>query len=135
MHYLRDDKGKIETMYGVIGKEPLGSVFRTSYNTFLGQESEVVLMNSSDTAEKIQVSVTRSDGTRLNVSTLQSGTSNSRTSEHLLQPNSQLVLDLSDVEVANNYGVVRITSENRGKIVSWMLRRRGREFVMPVPAR
>ena len=139
MHYLRGSAGEIMSMYGVAAKQALGPVLRTSYNTFLNQDSELVILNTSNQEESLQISMVRSDGTELNVASLQPGAKsealNMMSSEHTVPANGQLVINLSEVEGPNNYGVVTVSATTPGKIVTWLLRRKGQEFVMPVPAR
>jgi len=63
MHYGRTATAGINWIYGVAAKQALGSNLRGSYNTFLNQSCDLILVSSDATAHDSSVSMTRYDGT------------------------------------------------------------------------
>ncbi len=63
MQYGRTATGGIQYLYGVRGKEALGSVLRGTYNNFLRQGCRLLIVNSSENAQTVSVSMKRFDGT------------------------------------------------------------------------
>jgi hypothetical protein len=122
MQYDRRTDGGINYMYGIPGSEALGSVLRTSYNTFLSQTSELWLANPHNNSLEVSLGMVRSDGTNMiqghNVSVPAHGLS---------------VVDLNQFESADNYGVLTIQPETLTP-VAWVKRRKSGEFVIPTRA-
>lgn len=63
MQYGRDESAGIKFMYGIKAKETLGSVLRSSYNSYLGQSCSLLLVNSTNDQQTAMLSMVRSDGT------------------------------------------------------------------------
>ncbi|MCB0322538.1 MAG: hypothetical protein KDD69_03160 [Bdellovibrionales bacterium] len=134
MHYLRES-GKVSYMYGIPAVAPLGTVLRGTYNTYLGQESELVLLNPNERSANATVSMTRSNGDRVR------GVARAK-AEPILQGDSvrvpafgTVVQNLNEFERPNEYGVVTVHSPRRNGLVAWVLRRRGAEYLIPRPVR
>ena len=143
MHYGRYQDRGISYMYGVPAVEALGSVLRSSYNTFLSQNSLLVLTNPTSEEQKVTVSMVRSDGTEidgLRASSTRSVVQTNMTGRAIGAPiaipaHGLKVINLSDYEQINVYGVVTVQLENENSVVSWILRQRSNDYVMPTPVR
>lgn len=122
MQYDRRTDGGINYMYGIPGSEALGSVLRTSYNTFLSQNSELWLTNPHDTSLEVSFSMVRSDGTTMVLGHTVS-----------VPAHGLSVVDLNQFESADNYGVLTIQPKTLTP-VAWVKRRKSGEFVIPTRA-
>ncbi len=63
MQYGRTPTLGIQYMYGIQAKSPLGSVLKSSYNTFLNQGCSLLLVNPGNSATKATITLVRYDGT------------------------------------------------------------------------
>ena len=63
VHYSRDTAGELQNVYALSSREALGSVLRSSYNTFLGQSCDLLLVNSTGADITSSITMTRFDGT------------------------------------------------------------------------
>ncbi len=124
MQYGRNTDGSISYMYGIPAKQALGAVMRSSYNTFLSQEVELILVNPGSEARTATISMTRSDGTDVLVG-----------EEVIVAPMSVQTVTLNNHEVENIYGVVVVQSDQVNSLISWVTRKRGSEYVIPTPVR
>lgn len=124
MQYARTANNGVAYMYGLPALQPLGSVVRGSYNTFLEQTSELWLTNQSVLPQSVSVSLVRSGGT-----TVLSGRN------YTVPARGVTVVRLNDFETADQYGVVTVQQNNHNTVLSWMLRRRGNDYGMPAPIR
>ena len=123
MQYSRDAKGGIDNMYGVPAIQALGTSIRGSYNTFINQESELVLLNSSNADKDVTVDIVD-----LNGASLLSG-------EVINVPTHGLTtLIVNTVADPNEYGAVTL-KVNSNSVVAWVLRHRGQQYTVPTPAR
>lgn len=135
MHYGRRIDGGIDYMYGIPAQEALGSVLRGSYNTFLDQQSELILHNPTTSEQKVLFYLTRSDGTELLKSSATIDASGQTGELLTISEHGTVSINLNQYEMANNYGVVNIIPDNQNTIVSWVTRHRGTDYVMPTPVR
>ena len=124
MQYARNGTGGINYMYGVRATQARGAVLRGSYNTYLGQTSELWIVNPSDSQQTATLSMLRSDRTTV------------VSSEEVIVPaNGLSIVNLNEREEASNYGVVTIQTTNSNSIVATIIRRKGSEFAIPTPVR
>jgi hypothetical protein len=124
MQYGRKADGSIRYMYGLAAKVPFGTVLRGSYNTFLEQDSELVLTNASDSEQNVAVSVKRFSGET------QQMASSLRIPAHAVR-----VLRINDVEPSDVYGVATVQGQAQNSVIAWMNRRRASDYVIPAPVR
>ena len=119
MHYNRRPDHGINYMFGVPAKEALGTVLRGSYNTYLGQDSNLWLLNPTDNSQVVTITMTRSDG-----NAVQDSSGLPRVHSLSLPPKTSAVIRLNDFEGVNQYGVVTAQSTNPSAIVAWVMRER-----------
>lgn len=127
MEYNRRRDGSIDYVYGIPAVQTLGTVLHGSYNTYLSQESTLVLVNPQSQPEAAVISLTRSDGRE--ILPVSAGRSIS------VPAHGMSVISLNSFETADNYGVVRLLPVHSNSIASWVLRKRGSEYVIPTPVR
>lgn len=124
MHYARLEDGAIKYMYGMQAKQATGFVLKNSYNTYLQQTSMLVLTNAGSRSETLRFSLVRSDGERI-VDGYQ----------ETLPAHGTKEINLNELSASDQYGVVEVVADNPGKIVAWVKRFRGQEYVVPTPSR
>lgn len=111
VHYSRDEAQQLLNAYALSARVPSGGILTSSYNTFLGQSCDLVLVNTTGSAMMSDVRLTRSDGSiaanSVMISTPANGVSNT---------------DLCANDTANNYGSVRVTPATTGSIVGAVVR-------------
>ncbi len=120
MQYERDSSGSIVAMHGVRARESLGFVLRGSYNTFLTQDSNLVLVNSTDQRTEAFLSMVRSDGSAAVLGHAVS-----------VPANGQAQVRLNDFDFADNYGVVTVHSSAGSVISAWVNRKKEGNFTIP----
>lgn len=126
MQYSRDALRGLTGMYGIQAKQALGSVLRGSYNTYLGQESELLLVNSSAVTEEVSVVLVRNNGQRIE----------NRTLERIsVPPLGEATLPLLEFVGVDDYGVVTVSPARSNAISAWLLRTRPGDYTMPTPLR
>lgn len=124
MHYSYDGGNDIWSMYGIEAKEPVGSLVKSSYNTYLGQESEVWIVNNHSSHQFVHLGIVRSDGTAI------------ETNKELFVPGPGLFrLRLSDYESPNHYGVITLIPEHQNTIAAWVTRSNEGSYIFPTAAR
>lgn len=125
MHYGRTASQGISTVYGVTAKEAIGTTFRGSYNTFLGQECEVLISNTSSSQVTALVSMTRLDSTEI------------LEDEALTIPaKGTVAYDACSNEEANQYGTITVVASSPSKIVPTMIRiGQNSSYIFPVTMR
>ena len=124
MHYRRNRSAGIEYMYGVQGKEALGTVIKGSYNTYLDQTSRLVLVNPTDSVHSVNLTITRSNGTVLSAG------------KTLVVPaHGQTVYDINSDERTSAYGVVTVSPDQSNTVVAHVIRYRGTDYAIPTPVR
>ena len=111
MQYRRTDTGGIRYLYGILGRQPLGDTLRGSYNTFLSQGCRLLLVNPRQAALIANVSMIRSDGSRV-----LSG------SDVTVPAHGLVDYDLCSNDAADNYGIVAVVPETSGSLVASTLR-------------
>jgi len=124
MQYGRYVNGGISYMYGVPARSGFGSVLRGSYNTFLNQDSEIWLTNTSSQTQNISVQLMRSTGL-----ILQNGVAVT------LPAHGVRVLRVNDYEAGDNYGVATVQGQSANSVVAWIERRKANDYVIPAPVR
>ena len=124
MQYGRRADGSIAYMYGLPAETGFGSVLRGSYNTYLGQDSELVVANSKSQAQTISILLTRSSG-----EIVQSAI------PITVPAHGTRTLRINDYEVPDNYGVVTVQGQAANSIKAWLLRHKAADYVVPTPVR
>jgi len=121
MQYERDETGSISSLYGVIARETIGSTLRGSYNTFLEQDSEIILVNNSHEPRVANVSLVRGSGAAVILGY-----------EVVIPGNGVEVISVADFEFSDNYGVASVHSLDVG---AWIVRKREGQFNIPTALR
>jgi len=120
IQFAKNRLKSISYMYLVPGQVAKGIVKRGSYNTFLGQGSTILVMNTSAQTQAIAVNVVRSNGAAAMAPM-----------QMVLPGHGMKILGVTDV---NNYGVVTVQSQIPDSVVSWVERVRG-DYVIPTQVR
>ncbi|MCB0322303.1 MAG: fibronectin type III domain-containing protein [Bdellovibrionales bacterium] len=123
MQYARNERASVHYMYGLQAVEPRGSVLRGSWNSYLSQESTLVLSNPTDQLQTITLTVAYSSGAR----TLEG-------MERTIPPKGFVEIGLNEFIDDDQYGVVTVQADPN-RIVGWALRSRAGEYVIPTPVR
>ena len=124
MQYARESAGGIAYMYGVPGNEAVGTVLRGSYNTYLGQNSDLILLNPTPVARRGTFSMTRSDST-------------------LVLPGERVeipahgvkIVSLNEREDEDHYGIVTMQPDYSNTVLAWVLRTKAGQYSIPTPTR
>ena len=125
MQYGRDDFGGITSMYGIPAVEPLGTVLRSSYNTFLSQGCRLFVENPASSQTTVTIDMTRSDGTAV-----LSG------HQEIIPPKGLLNFDLCAQETSDNYGVVTVQPSSANSVAGSVLRiGHNSQYRFPTPLR
>jgi hypothetical protein len=128
MHYVRKPDGGIYNMYGIPAVSPVGMLLRSSYNSFLGHDTVLLLLNPTKQSKSAKLDMASSEGKRSKL--LEGGGV-----ELIVAPRALTELPLSSYLEANEYGVLTLQLESENSLVAWILRKRGTEYVIPTPAR
>lgn len=124
MQYRYGPSGSIDYMYGLTAEPPLGVALKGSHNTYLDQESSLILNNPSNITQKGILLASRQDGTDLNFE-------GSKSKEVRIPALSFLKLNLRQYAGPDNYGVLTFVPENKNSVSGYVLRKRNDEFVIP----
>ena len=120
MHYELDADSGIDKMYGIPAFPALGQVFSGSYNTNIGQESVIMVLNLSDNKGEASIDTNFLDGTPIlegrPLEVAGKGTAS---------------LSLNQFQGDNTYGVVNIQAPEQNKFIAWMIRKH-KDFTVPV---
>lgn len=127
MQYQWREDGSVESMYGLNIGESHREQASSSWNTFLGQESELVIVNPTSAAIELQLEVLDDSANTFPLDVL------SGTGVLELSPNSQVSIPLSTVVPSQAYGQVKINSGSQ--FVAWLLRKKPDNYVMPTAFR
>lgn len=112
LHYGRSASGSINFVYETPGIQALGSVLRGSYNTFLNQECDLYLVNSSASSTTAAVTMTRESGTVV----LNGDVVN-------LPAHGAVRYDLCSRDQDNTYGVVTVQPAAANLVAAYVVRR------------
>ncbi|MCB0346489.1 MAG: hypothetical protein KDD66_15325 [Bdellovibrionales bacterium] len=124
MNYSYDSDNNIWSMYGIKAKEPVGAIVKSSYNTYLGQDAEVWIVNNHSSHQFVHLGIVRSDGTAI------------VTNEELFVPGPGMIrLRLSDYESPNHYGVITLIPEHENTLAAWVTRSNEGSYIFPSAAR
>ena len=124
MQYSRKENGGINYMFGIPAVQALGTVLRGSYNTYLEQESEIVLINPAAEARSAGLTLVRNSGEAAEQAT------------DLTVPAHGLKIVSANSSVGtDDYGVVTVTPDKSNSLVGFVFRKRSSEYVMPTPIR
>ena len=116
MHYGRTSTGGIENIYGILGKEALGTKLKGSYNSYLNQDCSLLLSNPKSQVVEAQISMTKYDGTKVLDSELIE-----------IPAFGTEEFDLCEYDPTNSYGVVTIEANRGNSLVASILRVAGDE--------
>jgi hypothetical protein len=128
MHYVRKADGSIHSMYGIPAIAPAGTLLRSSYNSFLGHDSVLLLLNPRQKTESANLDIADSRGER-------SGGHEEGGIDFIVAPQALTEVPLSGYLKENEYGVLTLQLETPNSLIAWILRKRGTEYVIPTPAR
>jgi hypothetical protein len=124
MQYDRRADGGINYLYALPLTEAGAAAMKGTYNTFLSQEGELLLADTTGTAQTATFSLVRADG-----STTVRDISVTVPAHGLAQVN------INELEAADVYGVLRLQTAAPHSLVGWIFRKKGGEFVIPIPLR
>ncbi len=125
MQYGRNSAGGIDYIYGVAAAPAIGSVLRSSYNTFLSQDSELVLVNPGEETRSVSLSLQGNSGQPIPLG-----------SEPVqILPHGIFTLDVTPFVGRDTYGVVAASPDVVNSVVGEVFRRKGRDYVISVPLR
>lgn len=125
MQYGRNATLGINYLYGIAAKQALGTVLRSSYNTFLNQGCHLLLVNPGAAAATATVSMVRYDGT------------NVLPGEQLSVSAHGLVdYNLCVKDAADNYGVATVQAQTANTLVASVVRLGANDtYRFPTPVR
>ena len=125
MQYGRTATAGIRYMYGIQAKEPLGSILRSSYNTFLSQGCRLILTNPRGSAKSATIDMVRYDGTiKLSASPF------------TVPAFGRVDFDLCANDASDNYGVVTVTPQSGSSLVASVIRvGQNSDYLFPTPVR
>ncbi len=125
MQYGRTATGGLNFLYGIQALEPTSAVMKGTYNTFLAQGCELLVLNVTEKSQKAELDLVRYDGTKV------------RKDEKLTIPaRGMRHLDLCSDELDDVYGVVTITAERGNALVGHVIRLGANdEYRFPTPVR
>ena len=125
MQYGRTESLGVKTVYGIQASEALGSVLRGSYNTYLEQDCQLLIVNPGIAEAIASVSLKRYDGTIVNLR------------HDLSIPAHGLTdYDLCSQDQDNVYGVVTVQPHTPNSIFATVLRiGHGEQYRFPTPVR
>ena len=124
MNYSRTNGGGVAYMYGIKAQEGLGTVIRGSYNTFLSQDSDLVLSNPKSSSVTVTIDMQGLGGEEV-----------LRGYTLLVPANGISVIRLNDFEQVDRYGVLSAQIGVNNGVAAWILRRRLSDYVIPTPVR
>ena len=111
VHYGRTDSGGVKNLYAVPLREPVGTTFKGSYNTYLNQGCTLYLANSATAKETVTVSMKQNDGT------------NPVKDYSLTVPGRGVIAeDICAKSPKNVYGVVTVTATKPKRISGLVVR-------------
>lgn len=111
MQYGRNQTLGIGYLYGIHATQPLGSVLKGSYNTFLNQGCRLLLVNKQNSPTTATIGMLRND--RNEVLPPQQVT---------IAANATYENDICAYDAADNFGVVTVTPEKRNTISATVIR-------------
>jgi len=124
MQYRYASSGSADYMYGLIAEAPLGEVLKGSFNTYLEQESSVILDNPTSSTQTGTLLASRQDGKGV---TFETGKSKAIE----VPAQSWVKVDFRQYAGPDNYGVLTFIPEKKNTISGYVLRKRANEFVIP----
>ncbi|MDD2943065.1 MAG: M12 family metallo-peptidase, partial [bacterium] len=129
MQYKRTPTGGISSMYGIKGREAMGSVMKSSYNTYLGQSCKLTALNTKNSNQTLTLNMVGWDGTEILSPADPRATVG-------LPPYGTTEIDVCAFDSANNYGVVTLQSSTANAIVGSVVRIGANdEYRFPTPLR
>jgi hypothetical protein len=127
MQYSFDEEGVLRYLYGIPAVEALGSVFKSSFNTYIGQRTLVVAINHSETLGVASLNVVRNSGARVSHPTIDEAIR--------IPAKSVRVIDITDAVGANDYGVITLMPVTPNSISGSVLRVKEGDYVLATPLR
>lgn len=123
MQYGRDSSAGIQYMYGLPAVPALGSVLSGSYNTFLSQNSELVILNPKAEAQTVTLQTKSGNTSAAPVAPV----------TITIPAHGVIAVDLNQFDSVDSYGTLSVQSDSENSLVAWTLRARGTDYVMPAP--
>lgn len=117
MHYASNAEGTLQYMYGLPAQLPSKHTILGSYNTFLSQDSWLILSNLGQDAESVELSGL--------LSPVKLG----------INGESSLSLYLNSYVEVNSYGSFTLKPDQGNELVAWVFRVRGMDYVLPTSVR
>lgn len=125
MEYGRTATLGIQTVYGIQASEARGTVMHGSYNTYLKQDCRLLMVNPTSSEAVTTVSMTRYDGTSVNLGQILSVPAHGLTD-----------YDLCEQDQENVYGVVTVQPATPNTIFATVLRiGENDQYRFPTPVR
>lgn len=124
MQYARTDVGALGYMYGIASRPAFATSSRGSYNTFLQQDSELLVVNTKEHSKKASITLESTSGERSH-----------QVLQQQLGANSVSAMVLNNFEPENRYGTVEVHGNEDSRFLSWVLRRRASQYVIPTAVR
>lgn len=122
--FNKDIDGKIISSFVIPGKISIGSVLQGGYDLTEGQDSELVLINSSEYQQTVNLEIRTSDGTVL-----------AQGIEFSITAKARLDIDLRDYSSGTQDGIVVVQPNVQNTIAAWVFKERNKEFLVPTVVR
>ena len=123
MTYRYDDDGSLAYLFGIQAEESLGTTLTGSYNTYLGQSSELLLVNDHGETQDFFVSLVSNAGEEVASYIVR------------LEPRETGRRELRELVGSDDYGSVTVQAAVPGSIVAQVLRTREGEWAIPTGVR
>jgi len=123
MEYKRRADGGFFYLSAMPVVPPLGNVLTDTYNTYLGQDMELIVANFSNENVKTFVTMTRSSGEKIIKGELLE-----------LLPNSIKVINLNERERADEYGVIKVEAPLGSSVSAWASRIKHEQYKLTTQA-
>ena len=111
LHYKRSTDLGIRSIYGVTAQQAIGTTYQGSYNTYLGQQCQLFMTNTSADMVNATIRILRLDATEIVPGEALS-----------IPPKGTVSYDLCAKDEANQYGLVTVVAGTAGSIVPTIVR-------------
>ena len=127
--YGRTPTAGITYVFGDLLQPALGEVLSGSYNTYLGQDTELLVVNPTNSEQTASVTLLRSDSPATPEEQAAS------TFSITLPAHGLYHFYVNEVEHADHYGLVKLTPSTKNLLAAWVRRQKASEFVILTPLR
>ena len=124
VHYQGLPWGSLQYVYSTPAAVAQSTPLSGAYNTFLGQESRLVLLNPTQSTQTTNLSIARAAGI-------------AAAGQLFIAQDAQIPASglqsfrLNDFEDVDQYGMVSLSPIPSGKLIGWVLRKKTNQFVLP----